>query len=385
MKKSIIISGLAACALLFASCSNASSDSGSSVPANYDAPFTEVLSSSAEFAKKSIKACVPSRSSRAAVTPSAEDKWEGRIQNSYGNNWNVPSYYYGLNPGDSLEINGENLGTLQNLYHETDEYGNYRKASFVYKDQVYYVFDKADYVPNDSYVVLATEDNVNSIIFDQKGKTNSPEFSNFKFWVWERDLANDLYKYGNLGYAYTLRNVLMQDGSYATVTVSGYNYYHYGFRVWIKETDGHAVKKNYPNTTPYTFTSAYTVKTMSEVSSGEDFVYEIVNNTSGTLKVQNYMRDYSGWDSDHNIVALSAEVTLQAGETNSFNYKLSDLKALCPFGDGNVYMGCYFFPEGKWQCWGWENNMNQSGYKHTVIVTPSDNSCMNGENEWNSL
>ena len=51
-----------------------------------------------------------------------------------------------------------------------------------------------------------------------------------------------MYREGNLGYAYTLRNVKMQDGSYATVTVSGFNYYNYGFRVWIKPSIGNDVK-----------------------------------------------------------------------------------------------------------------------------------------------
>ena len=399
MKKIVLFSCFIGVLFLFASCANGTSDSeGPSISSEYNALFDEVLASSAEFAKQSIKACVPSRNSsrsafRSVLVPSEEDKWEGRIQYSNGiGNWNVPSYYYGSLPGDSLVVNGEDFGELQDLDHIKDENGNYRKARFVYKDNVYYVFDKADYVPEDRYVVLGTADNVESIIFDQDGKYNSPEFSNFKFWVWERDLTDTLYRRGDLGYAYTLRNIKMQDGSYATVTVSGYNYYNYGFRVWIKECDGDDVKNEYPNNTPYSFTSTYQIKTMQQVTDNDyDFIYEIENKSGASLKVRNYMRDYSFWDNDHNVVAESVEsdehpeVTIPINGTYQFKYKLSELKALCPFGDSNVCMGCYFTPEGKWECWGWENSLNESGKKHTVIVTSSENSCMNGENSWSDL
>lgn len=278
MKRTFLFAGFAAAILLiFAGCSNPSSASNgssdksndsvpSSVPETFSVQFPEVLEKSEEFVKKSLKANIPSR---AALNPTEEDKWEGRINYQNGN-WNVPSYFYGVASGDNLVVNGEDLGTLQNLYHSKDENGNYRKATFVYKDKLYYVFDKSEYVRNDSYIVLGTADNVESIIFDQKDKTDTPEFSNFKFWVWERDLANVCYRTGDLGYAYTLRNVQMQDGSYATVTVAGYNYFNYGFRVWIKETDGKSVKKNYPNAAPYTFTSSYNIKTFAPVESGED-------------------------------------------------------------------------------------------------------------------
>lgn len=387
MKKSFLISGIAAALLLISGCANASSgsDSGKSnkIPNNYNVKFEQVLSSSAEFTQKSIKALVPSR---AAIEPTEEDKWEGRIQYANGTgNWNVPSYYYGLKAGDSLVVNGEDLGSLQELYHTKDERGNYRKASFIYKDTVYYVFDKADYEPQSSYIVLGTADNLNSIIFDQKGKTASPEFSNFKFWVWERDLNNEIYRRGDLGYAYTLRNVEMKDGSYATITVAGYNYYNYGFRVWIKETDGNQQKITYPDDSTYSFTSKYKVGLMKEVTSGEDFIYEIVNKTSGKLIVQNYMRDYYCWDEDTNLVAESKEVEIPAGKSYQFKYKLSELKALCPLGTDYVYMGCYFFPEGKWQCSGWENDLNRTGKKHTVTVSDSTNSCMDGDNSWDEI
>ena len=388
-----IISILLCCFMfLFAStgCANAASDGGScsggsvSVPASFYTPIENLLEASKDFATKSIKANVPSRS---ALNPSNDDKWEGRIKYQYGN-WNVPSYFYGINPGQQLVVNGEDLGTLQNLYHVKDKNNNYRKASFVYKDKVYYVFDKGDYVKGENWVVLSSSDDINHIIFDQKDKTNTPEFSNFKFWVWERDLANICFRTGDLGYAYTLRNVQMLDGSYATVTVACYNYYNYGFRVWIKETDGNSVKNEYPNNAPYNFTSSYVVKNFTPVASGEDFIYEVVNNTTVTLTVRNYIRESSIWDWDAAIIANAQEVQIAAGETAQLKYKLADLIALCPFQSNSIYLGCrfsYSIGGRNFNPGGWENNLNQTGKKHTVTVTLSDEGYMNGENSWSDL
>ena len=394
MKRTFLFAGFAAAILLiFAGCSNPSSASNgssdksndsvpSTVPENFSVQFPEVLEKSEEFVKKSLKANIPSR---AALNPTEEDKWEGRINYQYGN-WNVPSYFYGVVPGDNLVVNGEDLGTLQNLYHSKDENGNYRKATFVYKDKLYYVFDKSEYVRDDSYIVLGTADNVESIIFDQKDKTDTPEFSNFKFWIWERDLANVCYRTGDLGYAYTLRNVQMQDGSYATVTVAGYNYYNYGFRVWIKETDGKSVKKNYPNAAPYTFTSSYNIKTFAPVESGEDFIYEVVNNTNVNLTVQNYIRCWEISEFWVGMVAKTAEQTIAPGQTKQLKYKLSDLKALKPFETDRIGIGCTYKLEGSnSRPSGWENNFEQVNKKHTVTVTVDSEGYMNGENSWSNL
>jgi len=110
-----------------------------------------------------------------------------------------------------------------------------------------------------------------------------------------------------------------------------------------------------------------------------------VNNTSGTLAVQNYIRDQSINDFDMGIGALGPSYTIPAGETYQFKYNLTTLRNSLNSAIKEPYLGCYFTPQGKWQCGGWENNLNQTGKKHTVTVTPSENYCMNGENSWSNL
>ena len=226
----------------------------------------------------------------------------------------------------------------------------------------YFIFDKGDFVQNENYVVLSSRDDINHLVVDQKDKTNTPEFSNFKFWIWDRDLNNECYRTGDLGYAYTLRNVKMLDGSYANITVAGYNYYNYGFRVWIKETDGNAVKTEYPKKAPYTFTSSYQTKSFSTVDSDYDFIYEVVNKTGGKLKVRNYVRDYFVYDFENGIAAYygSDFYEIPNGQTKQFKYKLADLKALKPFETDRIGIGCTYKLEGSnSRPSGWENNFEQ--------------------------
>ena len=249
MKKLILIISALLMVAVITSCGN-----GNSVNADVDydttifnVPMREALKASQDFVKQSVKA---SADRAAFVELSEEDKWEGFITNDWGDNWNVPSNIYGTNldtADNTLVINDEELGTLQELvFHTVNINGHdcFTKAVFEYKGFVYYVrdFDTG----NGSYIVLCSEDDLDHICFTQDGKTNSKDFSNFKIWVWEEDGSGNYYRSGNLGYAYTLRNVKMLDGSYATVTVSGFNYYNYGMRVWIQETDGKTVKKPYP-------------------------------------------------------------------------------------------------------------------------------------------
>ena len=384
MKKSFFLSCVIASAILFAGCSNAA-------PIEEALTIEEALRASEEFTNRSIGSCLPSRANPQASTTSSiteDDKWEGYFQYSNGTGlWCVPSYKYGVKAGDSLIVNGEDLGTLQNLEYKKDEKGNYRSAKFVYKNQTYYVFDKSDFVKNANYNVIGTAVDDKSIIIDQSVSYNSPDFSNFRFWFWDRDLADDLYRVGDLGYAYTVRNLEMPDGSYATVTVAGYNYYNYGFRVWIKETASPVEKKLYPNDTPYSFTSKYTPKTMPTVASGEDFIYEIKNETGGVLKVRNYIRDYNVYDFENGIAAYygSDFFEIPNGQTQQFKYKLSTLKGYLPFATNKAGIGCRFQLEGNNNTpSGWENNFNVAGRKHTVIVT-KDGNYMNGENQWSDL
>ena len=344
----------------------------------YKITMNDVINSSKDFVNQSIK----SQFSRAAAL-SEEDTWQGYIDYM----WNVPSNIYGTSadPGkNKLELHGEDLGTLQPLVHSTDENGNYRKALFEYKGHLYYVLDKGNEDPNNSYVVLSSEDDFDHIVFDQAGKIGSDDWSNFKIWVWEKDLNGELYRRGNLGYAYTLRNVKMLDGSYATITVAGFNYYHYGFRVWIKETDGQTVKPELPANTPtnqYKVETGFVPEELKTTESDEDFIYEIVNNTSGELTVSNYIRDWSIEYFDFGIIAQTQDVVIEKGAIYQFKYKTSDLAGY-DNDKHTVALGCYFEPEGKWRCGGWENGLNQKNQIHTVTVTDSEEYCMNVENSW---
>lgn len=111
-----------------------------------------------------------------------------------------------------------------------------------------------------------------------------------------------------------------------------------------------------------------------------DFIYEIVNNTSGKMIVSNYIQNYS----TNTFLAKTDNVVLEKGESHQFKYKMTDIKA--QFKGSDIFMGAFFEPEGKWRCWGWNNDFNQRGKKHTVICTDADaQHCMNGDNKWSSL
>lgn len=267
------------------------------------------------------------------------------------------------------------------MFHK-DENGYFTKAVFQYKDELYYVLDyQAD---KGSYLILSSEDDYEHICFTQDGKTDSSDFSDFKIWVWEYAADGQLYRNGNLGYAYTLRNVKMLDGSYATVTVSGFNYYYYGFRVWIKETDGKSVKTEYPKDS--TDSQTYVPQTLTDFAEdgSEDFIYKIVNNTSGKLTVANYIRDVNMKTEDFNLskIAVSEDVVIENGSSYEFKYNLNTL--IKKYG-ADKWIGCNFFPEDKWLCNGWENSFDYAYNIHTVTVTDSAEYCMDGENSWQTM
>ena len=339
----------------------------------YTIPMAKALEASNDFVKKSIKAEV---NRGADLSVSEEDTWQGYIDSM----WNVPSNIYGTSStlaNNKLVINNEELGTLQPLVHSTDENGNFRKAVFEYKGYLYYVLDK-----NNSYVVISTADDFEHLIVDQKGKIGTKDWSNFKIWVWEKNSNGELYKRGNLGYAYTLRNIKMQDGSYATITVAGYNYYNYGFRVWIQETEGNTEKEELPaDSGDYHYDNAQvpSIPRLETVSENEDFIYEVVNKTSGKLTIKNYIRNYTIKNFDEGILAVTDAVVLEKDETYQFKYSV---EKLLKYDQTRTTLGCYFTPERKWQCGGWENNINYANQIHTVTVTDSDEYCMNGENSW---
>ena len=100
---------------LLAGCKGSPDNNATYDSSYYNVSMKEALKASQSFVNQSVK----SQASRSAfVDLSEEDTWQGYITNDYGNNWNVPSSIYGtsLTTADNeLVINGENLGTLQEL------------------------------------------------------------------------------------------------------------------------------------------------------------------------------------------------------------------------------------------------------------------------------
>ena len=304
----------------------------------FNVSMKEVIESSKDFVKSSVL----SESSRSALFElSEEDKWQGYIEY---NQWNVPSNVYGVNlnaADNKLFVNGEDLGTLQNLVHHKDEWGNYRKAVFEYNGYLYYVLDKeSDY---GSYIVLSSVDDYEHICFDQEGKLDSSDFSNFKIWQWYEGPDGKMYRTGNLGYAYTLRNVKMQDGSYATVTVSGYNYYNYGLRVWIKPSNGNDVKIEYPVMDETNTSESCNYKYETKTDMGKyfvekeeaNFIFEYTNKTGKDVTIYNLIYDSRVYNFDNSVVTKTESVIVKDNETVSFYYDAE--KIINDFDDNFVF------------------------------------------------
>ena len=345
----------------------------------YKYKVEDVLRAGQSFVNQSVKSKAGARA--AAVELTDDDKWQGYIDGMY----NVPSNIYGTSltaSENQLKIQGEDLGTLQNLVHSKNEAGNYTKAVFEYKGHLYYVWDKGVLNPNNSYVVISSADNneLDNIVFDQKNHLYKPEWSNFKIWVWDTDEEGNVYRRGNLGYVYTIRNVELAEGTYATITVGGFGYYQYGFRVWIKDCDGPLAEPAGQGEAGAE--DAYKPAELKTVTEGEDFIYEVVNNTSDELTVANYIRDYSKEKFYEGILAQTKDVVIAKGETYQFKYKTSDLEQ---YENGSTSLGCFFTPKGKWTCGGWENGLDRANEVHTVTVTDSEEYCIEGTNSYRYL
>lgn len=344
----------------------------------YTVSMADALRASQEFVNQSVKA---KASRNAFVELSEDDKWQGFIDSNYSYNWNVPSNIYGtsLETADNiLVVNGEDLGTLQELVLHKDSNGNFTRAVFEYNGYLYYVFDKAEFDKNSSYIVLGTEVDLEHIIFDQDGKYNSPDFSNFKIWKWIKASDGKLYRNGNLGYAYTIRNVKMQDGSYATVTVSGFNYYNYGFRVWIKKTDGKTEKKNYPsNTTPYVpdYTPSENMSKYYSTSAANcDFIFEITNKKDKPIVVSNFIKNANISDDTLAVVTKTEDYVLAPGATKIYKYTAD--KILADYDENYVFCNyCYeqgsTYHQSAWYCYLYENSIK--GQKIYVEMTKNNN------------
>ena len=373
-------------AFIFVACSNGVDATSDDKPAGnpeislnynkdvYKYKVEDVLKAGQSFVNQSVKSKVGART--ASVALSEDDKWQGYIDGMY----NVPSNIYGTSltaSENQLKIQGEDLGTLQNLVHSKNEDGKYTKAVFEYKGHLYYVWDKGVLNPNNSYVVISSADNneLDNIVFDQKNHLYKPEWSNFKIWVWDTDEGGNVYRRGNLGYVYTIRNVKLAEDTYATITVGGFGYYQYGFRVWIKDCDG-----------PFVEPASQGESGAEELKIVEgddfDFIYEVVNNTGDELTVANYIRDYSKAKFDEGILAQTEDVKIAKGGKYQFKYKTADLKK---YDNGSTSLGCFFTPKGKWTCGGWENGLDRANEVHIVTVTDSEEYCIEGANSYRFL
>lgn len=388
-KKYLLTIFLSILAIIFISCGSPLSDYNNEITLSdyndeitlpYDkTEFTYSINDAIENSKTFVQQSIQddySGSRSAFAEPKEDDKWQGFIDGV----WNVPSNVYGTDlvaARNSLVVNTEHLGNLQNMVFHKDEHGHITKGVFQYKGHLYYVLDKGN------YVVLSSEDDLYHICVDQEGYTSSDDFSNFKIWVWDKDANGDFYRYGNLGYAYTLRNVKMLDGSYATVTLSGFNYYDYGFRVWIQGTNGKTEKKPYPNQPEDTYQRPTDKKLQDLIKSEDedyDFIYEVENKTDKKLTVQNYLRNVNVKNFDRGLITQTEPVVIEAGNSYQFKYNLEELNKIWT-EINSPYLGCFFTPEDKWQCGGWENNLLQSGKIHKVVVS-SEDSYINGINQW---
>ena len=113
-----------------------------------------------------------------------------------------------------------------------------------------------------------------------------------------------------------------------------------------------------------------------------DVVYEIVNNTSGKLTVANYIRESRITDFDLGVITKTQNVEILKGEKYQFTYNYSDM--MQNFSNTS-YLGCYFKPEGKWRCGGWELGNNPVGKKYTVTVRDSNQACIDASTELTDL
>lgn len=122
------------------------------------------------------------------------------------------------------------------------------------------------------------------------------------------------------------------------------------------------------------------------VTSGYDFIYEVVNNLDVPVTVATFISDMEIYDSDgpeEAVMSVTKDVVIAAGESHQFKYKIDALKQ--KYGVG-IEMGCYFEPQGFSQSRGWMNGFISSIYnqKHTVTLTKTD-SWWSGNNSWSAI
>ena len=147
-----------------------------------------------------------------------------------------------------------------------------------------------------------------------------------------------------------------------------------------------SVKTEYPKNSADSQTYVPQPLTDFAEDGSEDFIYRIVNNTSGKLTVANYIRDVKMKTNDLSlsVIAVSEDVVIENGSSYEFKYNLNTL--IKKYG-ADKWIGCNFFPEGKWRCNGWENSFDYAYNIHTVTVTDSTDSkyCMDGEDSWQTM
>jgi hypothetical protein len=121
-----------------------------------------------------------------------------------------------------------------------------------------------------------------------------------------------------------------------------------------------------------------------EAEEDYDFIYEVVNNTSGKVIIANYIRSRNNSTKKDKYLAQTKDIVLEKGKTYQFKYSTAKLLEDFPEEDNSTYnsIGCFFTPEDKWTCSGWENSLDKKNKIHRVTLTDDENSCVNGENKW---
>ncbi len=335
--------------------------------ATFTSSMSDALASALNFVRQSIKPTSGARS--AAATPGEDDTY----QNWIDWRWNVPSNVYGTDTdpyNNTLTVNGEYLGRMQNLVHHRNAQGKYERAVFQYKGHLYYV------LPNENNgwenpPSLSSENDYSHVFLNMADNTESEYFSDFGLWRWYTLTDGSLYRGGNCGHGYTLRNVKMLDGSFATVTICWTNADVYGYRVWI--TEGKNPKKQYPDNTDYDeFWPDNVTEGLDDHlvinGSGYDYVYEVVNNSGCTIKVQSYLigRTASDYKLHEKAATTTRWYTLNNGDRVEFRFSMDDLLAAYQYTEYFIAVQTEY--EGEFSGGWWFEISNDTRYKKGTLT-----------------
>lgn len=290
--------------------------------------------------------------------------------------WNVPSSVFGISTDaydNILTINGENLGRMQNLVHHRDDAGRYSSAVFQYKGHLYYVF--GTYVPDVGDVpVICSANDSSQVWLDVMTKRDSSSYSEARVWVWDY-FYNSLFRNGWTGMVFTLRNVQMLDGSYATISMSFNDVFNSGIRIWIRE--GKQGKKNYPDYNGEGYDSfpdnvpqnLGNLLVSSSSGSFYNFAYRVNNNLGTDVQVRSFFEARTV--SNFRIKEQAADTTpwypLPQDGSFEFRYRAEDLYAVYA-AYPEAWIGFQIKVNDKEMSGWWVNVQDYHSQKYIVTV-----------------